>query len=275
MSGRIRTIKPEILDDEKTAMLSDREWRTFVSLIALADDYGNLRGNDELIFAKTQWGSRETREDSRESRESLARALDGLQKVDLILRYEVGGQKYISIIGWSSHQRVDKPGKPKVPGPPQVKSAACDKSSRKFARAREDVANVRGSLAPEGEWEREEEGEVERDLRARESSSVLDKKISLPVSTRIDPNFKPKQSTIEALLIAGRRPTADDVLKFVAHYEADGSKNALRPDWDAAFRKWVLNSFNDPRSARPKVAKVQQGTDAKVEEEIQKAIEQA
>ena len=43
MSGRIRTIKPELLDDAVTAGLSDMAFRLFVSSIVLADDYGRLR----------------------------------------------------------------------------------------------------------------------------------------------------------------------------------------------------------------------------------------
>jgi hypothetical protein len=64
MSGRIRTIKPELLEDDKTARLSHEEWRTFVSLLLIADDHGNCRANpkylDGAIFH------------SRESREGLA-----------------------------------------------------------------------------------------------------------------------------------------------------------------------------------------------------------
>jgi two-component system sensor histidine kinase BaeS len=37
MSGRIRTIKPELLDDERTATLSDAAFRLFIGLILLAD----------------------------------------------------------------------------------------------------------------------------------------------------------------------------------------------------------------------------------------------
>lgn len=40
MAGRIRSIKPEILDDEKCASLSHLE---------IADDYGNLRGDPDYV----------------------------------------------------------------------------------------------------------------------------------------------------------------------------------------------------------------------------------
>lgn len=44
--ARIRTLKPEILEDARTAGLSDAAFRLFVAMIVLADDHGNLRADD-------------------------------------------------------------------------------------------------------------------------------------------------------------------------------------------------------------------------------------
>jgi hypothetical protein len=108
MAGRIRTIKPELLDDAKTAKLTDRQWRLFVSLLLLADDYGNMHGDVRRIDAAVFWGS---------SGDSAELLLSELKGVGLIQQYEVGGQAYIHLTGWTKHQKVDKPGKPRVPGP--------------------------------------------------------------------------------------------------------------------------------------------------------------
>lgn len=143
--GRIRTIKPEILEDEKTAHLDDRAWRLFVSLFLLADDYGNMRGSPAWIQGQVFWA-----DDSRDIRETLAR----LSRESLIRPYVVRGQSYITITNWSKHQKVDKPGKPRVPGPEEAddaeredaKTGTCAVSSRK---SRESSRQSRESLAPD------------------------------------------------------------------------------------------------------------------------------
>lgn len=109
MSGRIRTIKPELLEDSKTASLNHDEWRLFVSLLLVADDHGNFRANPSLLEGLVFH--------SRAPREALASLLATLSDVGLVVLYDAGGQKYGSIVNWAKHQKVDKPSKPKIPGP--------------------------------------------------------------------------------------------------------------------------------------------------------------
>lgn len=115
MAGRIRSIKPEILEDEKTAALSHLQWRLFVSLWLIADDYGNLRGDPGYVQGQTLWAANETRG-------AVSGALDALTEVGLLTRYVVRGQTYHHITGWLRHQKVDKPGKPRMPGPDDPES---------------------------------------------------------------------------------------------------------------------------------------------------------
>ena len=109
MSGRIRTIKPELLEDEKVAALSDDEFRLFIGLLLVADDYGNFRANPTWLRGQVFWA----REPSRDTRETLA----SLSDVGLVVLYEVSAQHYGHICGWSKHQKIDRPSKPKIPGP--------------------------------------------------------------------------------------------------------------------------------------------------------------
>lgn len=119
MSGRIRTIKPELLEDAKTAGLTHLQFRLFVSLLLLADDYGNLRASVGLIRGSAFWGTPDT------SDEELESAIAELEDQGLIETYSMRGQVYAHIKNWSKHQRVDKPGKPRVPSPsdPEVRPA--------------------------------------------------------------------------------------------------------------------------------------------------------
>ena len=111
MSGRIRTIKPELLDDKVTAGLSDIAFRLFVASLILADDYGNLRWEPEWLKAQVFWLRRTTLDE-------VADALDELES-KLVHAYIISDQRYGAIRGWAKHQQVDKPGKPIIPGPPE------------------------------------------------------------------------------------------------------------------------------------------------------------
>lgn len=110
MAGRIRTIKPELLEDERTAGLSDRSWRLFVSMLLLADDYGNLRGSATYLGGAVFW-AREL---------PIGRVAESMQELlaaGLITSYTVHEQHYLAIKGWSKHQRVDRPSPARIPGP--------------------------------------------------------------------------------------------------------------------------------------------------------------
>ena len=112
--SRIRTIKPEILDDERTAALTSDAFRLFVGLITLADDYGNARGHLGYLEGHIFWAAPQ-----HAGVEDLAAELE---TAGLILSYEIRGQVYIHLRGWSKHQKVDKPGSPRVPGPEKAES---------------------------------------------------------------------------------------------------------------------------------------------------------
>lgn len=107
--ARIRTLKPEILEDERTAELSDPAFRLFVSMIVLADDFGNCRADDRYLRAQVWWARGESPQ--------VAAILGELAQAGLILAYQVRGQMYVHLRGWEKHQRIDNRGKPRVPGP--------------------------------------------------------------------------------------------------------------------------------------------------------------
>ena len=149
---RIRTLKPELLTDEKTAGLSDVEWRLFVSCILMADDFGNFRSSPAALRAQAFWGTETTLE-------AVAKAREGLARVSLLSLYEVNGQSYGHITGWDKHQRVDHPGKPYCPGPELGKSIPYEKSSRE---PREKVANPRETLLTDRDRDQERDREREK-----------------------------------------------------------------------------------------------------------------
>ncbi len=127
MAGRIRSIKPEVLEDEHAASLSDAAWRLWVSMWTLADDYGNLRVTPKWLGAQVFWGRQEPPDVGALVAELAAPKADG--RPGLIAVYVVNGQSYAHITGWH-HQKVDKPGKPRCPGPEQAVTPTCADSSR-------------------------------------------------------------------------------------------------------------------------------------------------
>ena len=230
MSGRIRSIKPEILDDEKTASLSHLEWRLFVSIWLIADDYGNLRGDAGYVLGQALWAAGETRE-------AVDRALQMLSRVSLLTRYAVRGQTYYHINGWSKHQKVDKPGKPRMPG---VDEAEPEQHPNVDA-IREDLANL----------SRESSETPATDLRPptsdqdpdRDPEVVAPKELP-PTRTsrkkrrcRIPEDWQPHERERQLAIANG---IDCDALsrKFKRHYAASGNTYV---NWDEKFAGWIEN----------------------------------
>lgn len=148
MGLRIRTLKPEILTDEKSAALSDTEWRLFVSCIVMSDDYGNFRASPAFLHSQAFWAAST-------SRDACAKAIETLARLSLVTLYTVCGQTYGHVSGWSKHQRVDHPGKPSCPLPEHDKSSGCEKSSRE---SRESVRNISDTLPTDHDQDQDQEG---------------------------------------------------------------------------------------------------------------------
>lgn len=119
---RIRSIKPEWMEDERLLMAGLPARTLSVCLILLADDYGNGRGNAELLRARAM---------PSETQDLFDAAYKRLVEIGFVDVYEVRGQTYFHIRNWSKHQRVDKPGKPMVP-PPEPDEAAEPRSSAAY-----------------------------------------------------------------------------------------------------------------------------------------------
>lgn len=112
--GRIRTIKPEMLEDARTAELSDGAFRLFVGAILLADDAGRLRADPRYLCGQVFWGAPDG---STTTREQVAEARAELERAQILVVYSVRGQEYAVLRTFAKHQRIDRPSPPKCPGP--------------------------------------------------------------------------------------------------------------------------------------------------------------
>jgi len=167
---RIRTIKPEWLSSQKLASASDAARLLSVALIVMADDHGRGRGSIAEI-AMQVWRYEMTREDGAKVRETLAKVRETLAELSatgFVKLYQVDGNDYFELPAWSEHQRVDKPGKAKIPGPYATSE-----------NIRETLAKVPGSLATDQGSGIRDQGD---DDGTEASSSGMPYRLHLPQS---------------------------------------------------------------------------------------------
>jgi len=110
---RIRTIKPQFWRSDDITRQSREDRLLFIGLWSYVDDNGvgidDYRAITADLFA--------FEEDQAEVREFVREGLARLSRGFLMVRYEVGGKRFIYIPSWDRHQRVDKPNKPRYPRP--------------------------------------------------------------------------------------------------------------------------------------------------------------
>lgn len=122
MAGRIRSIKPELIDDQRIAALSHEAFRLFIGGLCFADDYGVFRA--DVRYLKGQVFSEQP---SRRPIEQVVAELEAFdqgrdQVCGLWITYAVRGQRYGKFARWDRHQRVNKPSAPRLPWPTDVAS---------------------------------------------------------------------------------------------------------------------------------------------------------
>lgn len=205
MTGRIRTVKPEWLEDELLAAGSDEARVLSIGLILLADDYGNGRASIATIAASV-WRFALERDDGANAPEILAkasRAFRELLVMGFVGSWAEGGQRYFAIKNWARHQKVDHPGKPLVPKPPEH---AFFEEANDSRYAREHVAStsraIRETVAPD----------------QRPTTNDLDQRPTTPIRERaqVRPEPAPKPEPAAPMLANPPPPKAREPEKSVA-----------------------------------------------------------
>ena len=109
---RIRTLKPEVWQDEKVGALDPGARLLFVGLITMADDSGRVRELPRLIL-----GHVFPYDDVPPAK--LSRWLSEIADAGMVMRYEIDGGKYLAFRHWSKHQKVDRASDSELPPPPE------------------------------------------------------------------------------------------------------------------------------------------------------------
>jgi len=222
---RIRTLKPEILEDERTSGLSDSSFRLFVSMVILADDYGNVRGNEQWLRGVIWWAHKSSPRISASLRE-----LQGSLLIDL---YTVRGEVYCHIKGWDKHQRVDNAGKPRVPhhndSESKILDIQYDVSPNSSADFREIPLDHRTpTLGPRTIGP--EDQELPRSRGSRKLPSV-----PLPDSWVPTPDH--------AVIATKRGIDLETQVQKFRNHALQNDRKAVR--WNHAFTNWLLNAWPD------------------------------
>lgn len=110
--ARIRTIKPELWEDEIVGSLSRDARLLFIGLISLADDDGRFRARPSNIRAELY------RYDEDLTNVEVQSWLQELEQVNRIQLYEAQGQSYGVVCNFKRHQKIDKATQSRLPAPP-------------------------------------------------------------------------------------------------------------------------------------------------------------
>lgn len=149
--ARIRSIKPAFWTDEKLAEVQPLVRLTFLGLIsAMADDEGRCKGDVRLVKASV-WPL-----DDDITSAVVADHLDQLERAGRIRMYEHDGARYIQLVNWTRHQKIDKPRKSELPPPPEVVGDHSPTIPRKVP----DASALDTDTEGDKEWNRSGAGEA-------------------------------------------------------------------------------------------------------------------
>lgn len=176
-----RMIRESLLESDKISSLSDFDFRLWVTLILLADDYGVVDARPQIIK-----GSGYPLRD-RVTVSDIKKALQRLAVAGCVFLYTVDGKPYAQFPKWSTHQRLrnSKHKYPTIENSDDLEAraklrqlaATCGDFEKVAANGGEveKIAANGGKSPPELELEVELEEELEREVethtRAREQTN--------------------------------------------------------------------------------------------------------
>ncbi|MEU3013399.1 hypothetical protein [Nocardia asteroides] len=248
---RIRSIRPEFWRSDDVSALSWDTRLVFIGLWSYVDDNGV--GVDKLAAIVADLFADDLAEEPVETIAKVSRALDDLSSRGLVTRYEVDGKRFVHVSGFGTHQRVDKPSKPRYPLPPEP-SDNSDPLTSGYGDSREDSGSTPGVVAegsPPGEGEKGRRGEGEKGT-------------SLPSGESAPADAKPKRGT---RLPADWMPTPEDqermaeecpgvrliseTNKFRDYWAGVPGARGVKLDWNGTWRNWIRKAAEDLARRRP------------------------
>jgi hypothetical protein len=247
---RIRSIKPELWQDEKIAGLSRDARLLLVGLITMADDEGRFRARRSTILGHVFPND-----------EDAPRQIDDwiatIREQKLILFYLVDGTPYAAFRHWARHQKINRPTPSDLPPPPNRRVARENglvEVGKGWRQAHGALTEDTGSAHGNGS---ESSGSPHSSPRRRAVRSDPDPILSLCQRLgdhirRNDPKADPKPESDRwlramRLLVADRGGDVAEVERIIDWCQADSfwHSNILSPTkLRAQFTQLVLKAQN-------------------------------
>lgn len=156
--ARIRTIKPAFWDDELVGTMPATTRLVFVGLFSLADDEGRLHGS--AVKVRSQLFAY----DDTTSTADVEAALVQLHNARRIRLYGNGQQRYVEVLNFRKHQRIDRPQRSQLPSPgPHYPSFPIEGADEQAIR---DTLDGRSTSVRRRKRKGREEEEVSGSLRS-------------------------------------------------------------------------------------------------------------
>jgi hypothetical protein len=152
--SRIRTVKPEFCESESVGRLSLGARLLFIQLFTIVDDAGRCRAAPQFLVSRLY-----PYDDPVEIKAQIDGWLGELDTEQCVRGYEVNGSHYLEIVNWLKHQKIDHKTPSKLP-------AFENGTPTDFAKAREDFAKSRETVAPDLDLDLDQEGKGEEHMVA-------------------------------------------------------------------------------------------------------------
>lgn len=242
--ARIRTIKPEFWTSEQIVECSRDARLLFIGLWNFCDDQGVHPNSERTIRARVFPGDDDVTSDV------VRRLIAELVSNGLVGVYEVDGIEYLHVLGWTKHQKIERPNA-KHPKPPRDKGGYLSRSSnhRRTIPGLFDVQSPPEGKGMESNGRegkgRERGASVEFDERSTTGSENSSGKANR--GTRIQPDWEPSAEVVGWAASQGfDSAKLDRVLaSFRDYWRAAAGSKGVKLDWDATFRNWLRRESAD------------------------------
>jgi len=151
---RIRTIKPEVWDDEKLCRLPFGARLLFIGTWNLADDYGIVRSNPAYMKSKLFAYDESLRA------QEVNDWLDALVNARMLIPLTYNGEGYYKIRTFCAHQVINRPGKRTIPKHEEERQVNAylgietENAENIHGTFSEDSRNIHGTLTEDSQQER-------------------------------------------------------------------------------------------------------------------------
>jgi hypothetical protein len=225
--GRIRSIKPEFPQSETTGALSRDARLLFIQLWTIVDDEGRARASSRLLASLLY-------PFDKLPDELMDEWLDELEEQNAIRRYVVNGTTYLEIVNWLIHQKIDHPGKSRLPA-----------SSDILASPRETLATDLGPRTIGPRKERVEAVAIAtRPTKARATGLAEDW-----TPTPEDRSFALSKGLSD-------QEIETEGIKFRNYWTAKAGKDAFKKNWHRTWQNWLLNNYSKRGTTNGKAGNV-------------------